>query len=36
MVILKRSKKKKLAIKFMEFIKRKNIKETIKRQGYTI
>ncbi len=36
MVILKNSKKKKLAIKFMEFIKRENIKEMIKNQGYTI
>jgi len=36
MVILKNSKKRKLAIKFMEFIKRKNIKEMIKHQGYTI
>jgi len=36
MVILKSSKNKKLAIKFMEFIKRKNIKEMIKHQGYTI
>ncbi len=36
MVILKNSKNKKLAKKFLEFIKRKNIKEIIKSQGYTI
>lgn len=36
MVILKRSKKKGVAKKFMKFIKRKNIKLMIKNQGYTI
>lgn len=36
MVILKSSKKKNIAKKFLEFIKRKNIKEIIKSQGYTI
>ena len=36
MVILKSSKKKNIAKKFLEFMKRKNIKELIKSQGYTI
>lgn len=36
MVILKNSKKKKTAKRFLAFIKRKKIKQMIKNQGYTI
>ena len=36
MVILKNSKKKDVAIRFMNFIKRKEIREMIKSQGYSI